>query len=154
MLIIVVGGVCTVINVEAVRVPFLNWLINIQKTHTTIQFVSDADTELPDLQFGYIPENFVVQLDSVSQASKLYSLVSDETTIYVDVYYTNTITDLDTENAQIEYSVLDNQADVMIVKKDGQTQLVWTDDLYAYTIISNYDANELLKIANHISAAK
>lgn len=154
LLIIVVGGVCTVINVEAVRVPFLNWLINIQKTHTTIQFVSDADTELPDLQFGYIPENFVVQLDSVSQASKLYSLVSDETTIYVDVYYTNTITDLDTENAQIEYSVLDNQADVMIVKKDGQTQLVWTDDLYAYTIISNYDANELLKIANHISAAK
>ena len=81
-------------------------------------------------------------------------MVSDETTIYVDVYYTNTITDLDTENAQIEYSVLDNQADVMIVKKDGQTQLVWTDDLYAYTIISNYDANELLKIANHISAAK
>lgn len=154
LLIVIVGGVFTIFNVEAIRVPFLNWLINIQETHTTLQFFSIADKELPDLQFDYIPKGFTVQLDSVTSTSKMYSLVSDKTTIFVDVYYADGTTDLDTEDAEIEYKVLDNHSDIMIVKKDNLVQLLWTDNMYIYTIIAEYDANELFKIANCLSISK
>ena len=154
LLIIVVGGVCTVINVEAVRVPVLNWLIDVQEKYTQIQFLPTANNEIPDIEFGYLPNGFTIQFDREGINSKMYSLISDDVTIYVDIFSTNSPINLDTEDAIVTNITIQDEYSAMLIEKDSHIQLFWSDNSYVYIINAEYSVDEIIKIANSIEIKK
>ena len=68
-LVILLIGVCTtVITVEAIRTPFINWLISLQKDSSTIHFKEESD--MTDITFGYLPEGYEASLTSLDKGTQ------------------------------------------------------------------------------------
>lgn len=150
LLIVLIGGFFTVINVEAFRTPFINWLINIQETHTTIQFSPDSN-EKADLEFGYLPEGFGIKSVEEGSSSRTYCLESESgEQIYVMQNGINTGISIDTEGAIVEEFELSGQYPAMSVEKDGLVQLIWTNDSAIFMIEGEISTSEIIKIAEFI----
>ena len=154
LLIIVVGGVCTVINVEAVRRPFLNWLIDVQETHTSIQFIPNTSTLSP-LDFGYLPEGFQVSSVDETPASITYHLESStgEEIIVMESDLGAGIS-LDTEDADVKKFQLEDKYPAMSIEKDGLSTIIWPTDLASFLIYGEINCAELIKIAESISISE
>lgn len=150
LLIVLAGGIFTVINVEAVRAPFINWLINIQETHTSIQFIPDSSKKA-DLEFGYLPEGFQVTSVEETSSSTIYYLESElGDQILVMQNDLNTGISIDTEGAIVEEFELSGLYPAMSVEKDGLVQLVWTNDTTFFLIEGEISISEIVKIAEFI----
>lgn len=150
LLIILLGGFFTIINVEAFRTPLINWLIDIQETHTSIQFVPDSDEKL-DLEFGYLPDGFQVKSIEEGPSSKTYYLESQsgEQIIVMQNDFSTGIS-IDTEGATVEKIELSGLYPAMSVEKDGLVQLVWTNRSSVFIIEGEIKTSEIIKIAEFI----
>ena len=150
LLIVLVGGIFTIINVEAVRAPFINWLINIQETHTSIQFIPDSSKKA-DLEFGYLPEGFQVTSVEETSSSTIYYLESESgDQILVMQNDLSTGMSIDTEGATVEKFELSGLYPAMSVEKDGLVQLIWTNNSACFMIEGEISVDDIIKIAEFI----
>lgn len=156
LLIVIASGTLTVWNVEALRAPILNWLMEIHETHTSIQFLPEETSSLPKLHFQYLPEGFSAKLHSTSVDCDMYALTSDSENcaIYVDFFTADSPLNIDTEGASVTETMVQGQYPATLVEKDGYVQMVWTDHFHAYTIMGEYNPDEMKKIADGIEFEK
>ena len=107
-LVILLIGVCTtVITVEAIRTPFINWLISLQKDSSTIHFKEESD--MTDITFGYLPEGYEASLVSADSKTTYYSIENDVGNVIflmINSLDSDSGLNVDTENAEVsEFSL-------------------------------------------------
>jgi len=146
---IILIGVCmTVVTVEAVRVPFINWLIRLQGDSTTIHFSAEHDTS--DIEFGYLPEGYEATLVSTSSEGTYYSIENEAgNIIFLMIYSLDTGINVDTENAEVAEFILNGQKATSICKGEDNA-LIWAKGQYSYMLEGKLPIEELIQIAKNI----
>lgn len=148
-LVVLLIGVCTtVITVEAVRVPFINWLISLQEDSTTIHFKEESD--MTDITFSYLPEGYEASLVSTSSEETYYSIENEAgNIIFLVIYSTDTGLNVDTESAEVsEFSL--NGKKAISVKKEDRNTLIWTMGQYSCMMEGQLSIEEMIRIAENI----
>ena len=151
-LVILLIGVCTtVITVEAIRTPFINWLISLQKDSSTIHFKEESD--MTDITFGYLPEGYEASLVSADSKTTYYSIENDVGNVIflmINSLDSDSGLNVDTENAEVsEFSLSGKKA--ISVKKEDRNTLIWTVGQYACILEGQLSIEEMIRIAENIA---
>ena len=151
-LVILLIGVCTtVITVEAIRTPFINWLISLQKDSSTIHFKEESD--MTDITFGYLPEGYEASLVSADSKTTYYSIENDVGNVIflmINSLDSDSGLNVDTENAEVsEFSL--NGKKAISVKKEDRNTLIWTVGQYSCILEGQLSIEEMIRIAENIA---
>ena len=151
-LVILLIGVCTtVITVEAIRTPFINWLISLQKDSSTIHFKEESD--MSDITFGYLPEGYEASLVSADSKTTYYSIENDVGNVIflmINSLDSDSGLNVDTENAEVsEFSLSGKKA--ISVKKEDRNTLIWTVGQYSCILEGQLSIEEMIRIAENIA---
>lgn len=143
----------TVISVEALRAPFLNFLVHTEEEITDIDFNTEqimVEGESYEDVFGYMPKGFELVSEEIQgkDVSLLYVNEVGER-IVIDMHYDGGSLGLDTEGSQYS-KIMIKEEPGFYSSKNGFTNLVITKQEYAYTINSTIKLSELIKIAENI----
>ncbi|WP_313527695.1 DUF4367 domain-containing protein [Anaerotignum sp.] len=143
----------SVMSVEAYRVRFFDKVTEIWNEFTSIVFQSEENNSelLVPVELGYIPIGFKITEEKV-YPYEYYLYLENETGIEIMFEQAPINTNafiVDTENTLTENIVVANQEVTYFINKNVH-QFYWNDDKYVYTLISEYDKNELTKIIENI----
>lgn len=153
-LVLLIGGITVAVNVEAIRVPLLNWLIEVQETHTVIHF-TDQSNGLPVVSFGYLPEGYRLESTEGTTSAQTYKLNDADNHLIILVQSDLSVgISLDTEDASISNVVLANGQLAFLVEKEEFTQLIWTLDNCSFQISGTILSDEIIKIAESLKLLK
>ncbi len=143
-----------VFNVEAFRVKILNFIIEMQETHTDIKVEDkqkqDSSLDFEDINFGYVPEGFKC-IENIKDEDILFIKFSNnhDQEIILQCSPISAKVSIDTENAYSE-KVRINGNDGLLVEKGKDNSLVWHDKNNIFRIFSNLPTEEIIKIAEKI----
>lgn len=149
LVILLIGIGTTVITVEAIRVPFINWLISLQENSTTIHFSEEGD--VTDITFGYLPEGYQASLVSTDSQATYYSIENEAgNIIFLMIHSIDAGINVNTENAEVSEFSLNGQKATSIIKESKNT-LVWSVREYSYMLEGQLAIEELIRIAENMS---
>lgn len=154
-------------SVQAVRVKFLNFIIQIEKEFTSIDLKEKkADNSLKDVSGlpmewenvyipEYIPEGYKISKAESLVSTKIIHYSNEKNQIIVFTQYHNENTNLriDTENAKIDKVVI-NGFDGLLVEKNGTFTIAWHNNDSTFSLMSNVDKSILIKMAESIKLRK
>jgi len=155
-----------VMNVEALRLRALNFIVDETKKYTSIEIKEDLDilennsnTIPPDWEGlyapTYIPEGFrIVQAQNLPETSRIiYSNDIKQTIIFDQSSNEKTNFRIDTENAKTS-KIMINGFGGLLIEKDNLVIIVWYNDEVSFTLTGKIDINELLEIAESVQVVK
>lgn len=149
LVILLIGVFTTVITVEAIRVPFINWLISLQEDSTTIHFGEEGD--VTDITFGYLPEGYQASLVSTDSQATYYSIENEAgNIIFLMIHSIDAGINVNTENAEVSEFSLNGQKVTSIIKENKNT-LVWSAREYSYMLEGQLAIEELIRIAENMA---
>ena len=152
----------TVMSVEALRKPFLDFLSSIFSDHTTIESVLDLDGDYPET----IEERYEITegledyyLESKSDNHSLAaSFFAHKTRDLYIAFYQNTINNykknLNTEGTTISFINIDTQNAISYYDSHGYYHLVWNNGKYIIELHSNVSKNALIELAKTVKKAE
>lgn len=158
-----IGFAIMVTSVEAFRVKVLNFIIDVGKEYTSIdlkekkQDIPREDTlEMSPEWKGvntpsYIPEGFEISKMESLSFTKIVNYINDNGQLIVFQQYDgeNTNLRIDTESSVME-KILINDIEGFIVKKDDRTTIIWHNNNLSFSLASDLDKDELIKMAQSI----
>lgn len=142
-----------VVSVQAWRVRFLNFVIEMTQTHTDINF-GDSETKgdsysTDEINLEYIPEDFRLDKSNINPNSIFLNFRKEEKYFNITVKNVDGLISIDTENADTrKLKIKDNEA--FYSTNHNANFLIWHDEEYAYKLSGNIDEKEMLKIAENI----
>ncbi|GEM_PF-1083286 len=147
------GGI-TIFSVDALRVRFLNLVVEIAESHSTFDF---EGKELPgelysDIQLNYIPDGFELAESEVRDATVYLKFKKEEQYFNVLRKEPHISINTDTQDAVIEKTTV-NGYEAFYSSNSNINILVFHDNTYAYTINGNIEKDEIMKIAENIASA-
>lgn len=169
-LFLLIGGGVMTLSVEALRVRFLNFFVEVTDRYTEIRVVENsrdeyrAQGEEENLETFFSEEPATTNGTGPSYIPEEYQLL--EIKDYGDVVmikYTNDkeqellftrmpnggSTQIDTENAKVtEVSIHGNEG--IMSEKEGFVILFWHDQSYSYTLTGEISAQEMLNVAESV----
>ena len=159
--VVIVAVICvfsvTVINVAAIREPLLDWVFRYYADRTQFSFPgAEGISEIPQISFGYLPEGFTPSYIQSSENGAIYELGNSEGKLITLVeHQLTTVSNIDTENADVRYQVVEDYV-CMIIRKDYEEEnkmisVIWHDNTVMYNLSSNaVNEDELLEIVKGI----
>jgi len=139
-------------NVEAWRIRFRNFIVDIRQQYTIIDFNEEfvGDTFRTDeLYLGYIPYEFQLEESSMSENYLFVLFMKDSMFFSITVNDINHIMAVDTEDASVRRIQI-NGLDAMYSTNENINILVWHDNEYSYRISGNLDEETIIKIAENL----
>ncbi|WP_353096057.1 DUF4367 domain-containing protein [Tissierella praeacuta] len=144
----------TTMSVEAYRTKFFEVIKEVWEEFTSIIFKNKEnidDVKLIPINPTFIPDDFKIvehEINSYEQFAYWENgngieIMFEQAKIMVNAIIT------DTEGIEVEEKFIGEQKIIYFTNKNVN-QIYWYDDNYTYTIISEYDKNELLKMAESI----
>ena len=144
----------TIFSVQALRIRFLNFVLEVSKIDTIISFTDDnlqgdfySDDEI---SLDYIPEGMRLQTHD-SRGNQIYLVFNNG-----DKYFSFTVYNklsgklsLDTENAAVKKTTL-NGMEALYSTNANVNILVWHDDERMYDITGTIEEKEIMKIAENM----
>lgn len=152
---IVIVGITT-FSVEAYRVKFMNYITKF--TSNYIKFSneednqddsSNIDTSVENVVFDYLPEGFKLIRSSKNKVITEIEFEKDNLFIRYDSSNTESNFEFDVENAQVEYTKINN-IEYTIIEKDDMISIFWISGNKSNYIESNVEKEELIKVAENI----
>ena len=152
------GGLMTV---EAYREKVLDIVIQVFEEFTEYRFSSNdseqADTEqleLPEIQFGYIPEGMQETENSTNPTGSLQITYEDDQNYFFEFSVMQIVNGdydmiLDTENSDY-YEGTINGCEAYFNTKNGDSSIMWIDENIVYDLYGNIDMSELKAVAENI----
>lgn len=156
-----------VTSVNAVRATVLNFIIEARKEYTNINLKEDgldaSQQEIsgipPEWKDVYVP-TFVPAGFRITKAESLtftkivhYANDHGQLIVFQQHHGENINIGVDTENAVSE-RILINGQEGLLVEKNGRTTLIWHNNDFLYSLMSEIDKNELIKMAESIKMKK
>lgn len=155
-----------VMNVEALRLKALNFIVDETKKYTSIEIKEDLDilennsnTIPPDWEGlyapTYIPEGFrIVEAQSLSKMNKIIYSNDNKQMIFFDHSRNiNMNFRIDTENGETR-EIMINGFEGLLVEKGNWITIVWHNDDASFILKGQIGINELLKIAESVQVVK
>lgn len=152
----------TVMSVEALRKPFLDFLASIFGDHTTIESVLDLDGDYPETieeryeitegLEGFVLESEETVNDSIFQ---YYRSNQDNSVI---IFTQNTVKDytnyLNTENTSISNHLIGDNSAITFFDNQGYYNIIWNNGKYILELHSTISKDALIKLANFVKKAE
>lgn len=159
--------IIAVASVQAFRVKVLNFIIETGKEYTSINLKEERpDDSLKDTLNipsewknvyipAYVPEGYKISKTESLVNTKIIHYLNDKNKLIVFNQYNDENTNLriDTEKAKVD-KVIINGFDGLIAEKSGSITIAWHNNDSTFSLISNIDKNELIKIAESIKIKK
>ena len=146
----------SLMSVEAYREKILEIITSVFKDRTDFDFFSDKEpTGLEKVILEYIPSGFE-QESSVLFGHVYQAKYRDESNrffdLHVHVYDKNTVGTLsfDTEEAEVT-NIECSFGEALVIAKNGETTVFWTEDNVVYSIRGNIEKEELIRICEKVS---
>lgn len=144
----------TTMSVEAYRVRFFEVVIEVWEEFTSIIFKDKQnidDGKLIPVNPTYIPDNFKIIEHEINSYEQFIYWQNDNgiEIMFEQAKITANSIITDTEGIDIEELLIGEQKIIYFTNKNVN-QIYWNDSNYIYTIISEYDKNELLKMVESI----
>jgi len=157
----------TVLAVENLRHGVLNLLVGIEKEYTTLRLDPEKGNNIiGDNVYmswtggyfpAYIPDGYrITQMFNgggiksiLFEFGKADEEVPEEMFIAYSELYEGTTTNIDTEDAYVEYITVKGY-DAMYIEKRGVTKAVWSDGIRIFELISKLERHELLRVAENV----
>jgi len=147
---IIISGI-TVFSVNAWRIKFLNYVLEIGKPNTDYEF---GDTQggfysNDDILFEYIPKGFELT-KNLSNESSIYLKFKND-----NLYFTLTLNNIDgkssidTENGLVQNLNI-NRCEAFYSTNNNINALIWHNDKFSFKIIGNISKDEIIRIAENI----
>lgn len=146
---VLVSGV-TLFSVEAWRIKFLNFVLEINEPNSDINFRDDGGTSYSDdnVILHYIPMGFEM-VNSRKTNERIYiKFESGELYFSITVNNIDGNFTIDTENAVVDRFKINNN-EAVYSSNENVSILVWHDDENAYRITTNIKKEETIKIAEN-----
>lgn len=152
------GGLMTV---EAYREKVIEIVIQVFEEFTQYRFSSSdseqADREpleLPEIQFGYIPEGMQETENSTNPTGRLQITYEDNQNYFFEFSVMQIVNGdydmiLDTENSDY-YEGTINGCEAYFNTKNGDSSIMWIDENIVYDLYGNIDMSELKAVAENI----
>ena len=148
----------TVMSVEALRKPFLDFLASIFGDHTTIESVLDLDGDYPET----IEERY-----EITEGLEGYEIESEETTPKFNIYYYRNIhsndlivftqrtvksykSNINTEDTSTTTIIIGNFDAIAFCDNQGYNNIVWNNGAYITELHSTIGENALIELAQSV----
>lgn len=152
-----IAAVITAFSVSAVRDFFKNFFMEIFKTHTTVQTISDnADTptSIDDVYKIDIPSNYnIIYEDKIYEWSTManYEYRKDNDYILFTQYLKSQfIVKVNTENHPLSYIEINGNEGYIIDLGNDEYYISWDNGDYIFDITGNIGKNALIDLANSV----
>ena len=149
---IIVAGI-SIFSVEAWRIKVLNFIVDMQETHSEINFEegnAKGDTYTSDeISFEYIPSGFNLESSSLLQ-EKIYLLFKNEELYFEFKLRKIDVTiGIDTEKADVNKLTISG-SEAIYSTNNNVNILVWNSGDFLYSLSGNIEKKELINIAEKI----
>ncbi len=153
-IIISVVSTISILIVEAWRIKYLNFIIEVKDKYSDISLKEvtfyNNSYKTEDIAFGYIPEGFLVEDTKITDNHLFIQFVNQNNLYFsLDVNSLDVNLSIDTENANLR-EILINDGKAVLVEKNNEKILVWNNDKHIFTLIGNIKTSEIIKIAENI----
>jgi len=149
---VLVSGI-SVFSVDAWRIKFMNYVLSVTETHTEIRYNAPDDVGdsyvTDEITLGYIPEGFELESRIDGKRNLYLNFIKDSKNFTITVVPASGIFAVDTENADIDILEI-NGCEAFLSKKENTVIITWCNDEKIYSITSNLDKEEVIKIAQNI----
>lgn len=154
LLLIILGLISgiTIFSVEAWRIKIMNFIVEMNQTHSEINFGDDdkGDTYTSDeISFGYIPEGFKLESSDVNVKSVNLIFKGIESYFVFSMEDINSAISIDTENASVKKNMISGK-EAIYSTNNNVNILVWHDEEFSYKLSGTIDEKEMMKIAENI----
>ncbi|WP_406241893.1 DUF4367 domain-containing protein [Tissierella carlieri] len=144
----------TTMSVEAYRIKFFEVITEIWEEFTSVVFKNKDninEDKLIPINPIYIPDNFKIIEHEINSYEQFIYWQNDNgiEIMFEQAKITANSIITDTEGIDVEELLIGEQKIICFTNKNVN-QFYWNDDNYTYTIISEYDKNELLKMVKSI----
>lgn len=147
----VLSGIA-VFSVQAWRVKFLNFIMEITHTDTTINFDENSKGDTfsnEDVTLGYVPEGFKLE-KSESRGNGLFLVfTNNDKDFRLKINSVSGSLSIDTENADIQKLKI-NGMDALYSSNNNINIIVWQNDELTYSLSSNLDKDEIIRIVENV----
>jgi hypothetical protein len=143
----------TVFSVEAWRIKALNFIIEMNKSHSQINFgennAKGNSYAVNGINLGYIPEGFMLEKkDANNDMGSLVFKGEKYYFIFSMSDIANTLA-IDTESASIKKTNINGQ-DALFSSNNNVNILVWHDEELSFSLSGTIEENEMVRIAENI----
>lgn len=148
----------TVMSVEALRKPFLDFLSSIFSDHTTIESVLDLDGDYPETfeeryeitkgLENYYLESEETDNDSISQYYR--SNQDNSVIIFAQKTVKNYTNNLNTENTSISNHLVGDNSAITFYDNQGYYNIIWNNGKYILELHSTISKDALIELANFV----
>lgn len=151
--VLLIGTAITILSVEALRVKFLNFMLETFPTHTEIKFSEVQEQsnkfETEEVALNYIPSEFKLEMSDLNDQDVTLYFVNENKEFTFTMEKITAAIAIDTENSQVKKFKI-NDMEAFYSKNSNVNILVWHDAEFSYTITGNIDEKELVKIAENV----
>lgn len=163
VLLLGIAAPIAIANVDVIRAKVLRLLINVRDEYTELSLIEDPDASF-DVPAGwegeyfpsYIPEGYVLY-EVFHPMAKVYYVDEEDHFINFDECDANTYVNVDSEDAEISYDLVNGNT-AMIIEKvyhdeekviDSKT-VIWSNGYKYFIIDTELSVEETLKIAESV----
>lgn len=142
----------SIASVEAWRVPFMNYILDLSKPNTDFTFNESEEVlyENDKVRIKYAPEGFKLTHIQEDRPLLLLQYENGEQFYQITVGYSTTMgISIDTENGTVIDTTL-NGYEAVYASTSLCNSLLWSDGEYIYTVVGNVEKNEIFRVAENI----
>lgn len=137
---------------------FLNVIIDMNKTHTEINFQEPDDKNSSfngeDFILHYIPDNFTLNNSYSGENTSFISFDNNnQEYFHFTIRSINQKLSIDTENAEVS-NIKFKEGEALYSTNENVNILVWYDDIHSYVLAGNISKDSLVKIGENIELEK
>jgi len=151
-LILVTAAAMTIYGVDAWRISFMNFIVDLRTDHTVIDFRKDfaGDTfETDELSLRFIPYGFMLESSFVSGNQLVVYFINEDLSFRVIVRDVDATMAIDTEDANVRRLQI-NGFQAFLRTNENNNILVWHDNINSFEMSGNICEDDMTRIARKI----
>ena len=145
----------TVMSVEALRTPFLDFIMSIFSDHSEVRGIDDSGDYPEKIESHYeitydLSEYTIERNELTEQEHILFYRKADKMICYYQITVAEYRKKYNTENAEIEHIDINGHDAIGFLDNNGYYTLVWNNGEYIINIGSNIGKNALIEVAKSV----
>lgn len=150
--VLVAAAIIMSIATTAFAIPTTREYIFNHFKNYAVYTVADVDQaeQIEPISVGYLPDGFVQSYEDSALDRKTIFYENGNEWIYIDKYRLDSTVFKDNEYNNYETVQINGVDYICSVNDDGNTEIIWNNGEYVYSIYSNVNMNELLTIAEKL----
>lgn len=158
--VVVIVSTILVLNVEAVRIEFLNFFINEESNNIHIQseIKTQEDLLLEDYHglylLGYVPEGYILKdILNINDNVTMTYLYQEKRIVFIQ-QKGSLDTNIDNERMKVTPYKLENGENAILSESDDYTSIVWKNDTNTFIIEGNIDRDSIIMMVENVDYKK